>query len=133
MSNVTISSDQLDSAIRQILDEYGTEVTAIVNDEVEKVAKQGKKKLADRTRSWGAGKYSKGWSIKLEKAFKGLFVSATIYNKTKPGLPHLLEKSHTIKNQYGSYGSSTPNPHIADVNDWVSKELQRRISSRINK
>lgn len=130
---VTVSPDQLDSAIRQILDEYGTKATSIINEEVPKVAAKGRKKLADRTRGWGTGKYSKGWAVKKEDSFKGMFVRATIYNKTVPGLPHLLEKSHTIKNQYGTYGQTVPESHIAEINEWVAKELEARIIARINK
>lgn len=130
---ITVSPDQLDSAIRQILAEYGDKVTSIINEEVPKVATKGRKKLADKTRGWGGGKYSKGWAVKKESSLKGMFVSATIYNKSVPGLPHLLEKSHVIKNQHGSYGYSSPNPHIAEVNDWVAKELESQIMAKINK
>lgn len=61
------------------------------------------------------GEYASGWRIK--KVEKRLECSYTIYNAKKPGLTHLLEKKHLIRNQYGRYGFSTPQVHIAPAKE----------------
>lgn len=43
-----------------------------------------------------------GWRIKKQER-RGT-CKYTIYNATKPGLTHLLEKGHLVRNQFGTYG-----------------------------
>lgn len=132
--NLTIGPEQLGGAIEQILKEYGDEVNAVLDQELDLVAKAALRRIREKTRGWGTGRYSKGWSIKKETHAGGVFKTQTIYNKALPGLPHLLEFSHPIKNQAGDTGkTSTPNPHIAAVNDWVAEELPKRVQKRLNK
>lgn len=50
--------------------------------------------------------YYKGWSVKKGQGFGGS-VSYTVYNKTHPGLTHLLEKGHET-----GKGRTKAQPHI---------------------
>lgn len=50
--------------------------------------------------------YYKGWTVDEETSLGG-WPTFTIYNKTHPGLTHLLEKGHET-----SKGRTTAKPHI---------------------
>lgn len=67
-------------------------------------AKQAKRDIVQA--SPGDGDYRSGWSVRTKKSSHG--VEAIVFNKTKPGLTHLLEKSHVIRNQFGIYGRTSP-------------------------
>lgn len=54
----------------------------------------------------GGGEYRAGWAIRTKRLKYGC--QGVVYNKDKPGLTHLLEKSHAIKNQNGEYGRTSP-------------------------
>jgi hypothetical protein len=58
-----------------------------------------------------AGGYSKGWRIQRDG--NGYIV----HNGKYPGLTHLLEHGHVIKNQYGEYGRAPAIVHIKPVED----------------
>lgn len=46
------------------------------------------------------GDYKRGWSIRTKRYKYGY--EGVIYNKDFPGMTHLLEESHVIRNQYGA-------------------------------
>ena len=48
-----------------------------------------------------------------------------VYNKTKYRLTHLLEKSHRVANKYGSYGKSTPQPHIEPAQKNAEEKFEK--------
>ena len=50
--------------------------------------------------------YRAGWSIRTKRLKFGF--EGVVFNRTKPSLTHLLEKSHVIQNQYGTYGRTNP-------------------------
>lgn len=133
MSNLSISPDALTQEIKKLLDEYGADVNRVLDEEIDKAAKDARRKIRAKTAGWGKGRYSRGWTLKKENRAGGLFHSQILYNKDLPGLPHLLEFSHEKKNKSGSYGRSTPRPHLAELNDWIETELPRRLMERINK
>ena len=77
--------------------------------------------------------YASGWTYTKVNVRRGQF-SSQIYNKTKPGLAHLLEHKHEIIGPDGeSHGWSTPQPHIAEVNNWVQAEIVKRITQNLQK
>ena len=106
--------------IEAILSEYNEEVQAKVNDAIQSVSKEAVKKLrSDSPKE--EGEYAKGWTSKIEKSHGS--VSATIYNKAKPGLAHLLENGHA---KVGG-GRVSPKTHIKPVEEWANNELIREI------
>lgn len=113
-------SDQIMEALR----EYGDEAEKAVREVVPEVAKEAAKKLRSESPK-NTGKYRKGWMAKVENARLG--VSATVYNKAKPGLAHLLEYGHVKRNG----GRTRPNPHIAPVNDWAEEEALKKIEEAL--
>lgn len=61
------------------------------------------------------GDYKKGWAVRTKRLKFGF--EGVIYNKTHPGLTHLLNNGHLISNQYGSYGRKAGDRHITKAHD----------------
>ncbi len=67
-----------------------------------------------------SGKYARGWAMEPD-AEDASAKAYRIYNKSKPGLTHLLEKGH------GGPHPAGPHVHIAPAAEAGIAELQRRI------
>ena len=122
---------QLSAVLNDYSDELKEEVIQAIKtsaDTTTKLLRTVADQLHHRT-----GDYAKGWTVtKVETSWNG--IKATVYNKTKPGLAHLLEHKHEIIGPDGeSHGWSTPQPHIAQVNDWVQAEIVKRITQNLQK
>lgn len=119
--------------ISDILEEYLDTARETIAEVTESVADQTAKQLRETSpRSSGGGKhYANGWKVTEQKTAGQVVTEAIVYNATKPQLTHLLSKAHDIKNQYGSYGRSTPDPHIDKAeefgNDLFLKELEQKL------
>ena len=100
---VKSTAETLHNDIMKILDDYVDDVERKSTECVEKVAQKGAKALRNSSPRH-TGKYASGWTVKTENTRTGTM--ATIYNGKTPGLPHLLEHGHVIRNGTGrSYGS----------------------------
>lgn len=115
----------LQTQIQAILSDYGEDVDELLRETIPEVAKEAVKKLR-KTSPKNKGKYARSWAQKTEKG--RMSVTSTIYNK-EPGLPHLLEYSHALRNG----GRSRPEPHIAPVEEWANKEVVERIEEALTK
>ena len=124
-------SDDLSRAVAKVLDEYEESVIETVQRMTNELAKEGLSKV--KAASPVSGKspkrsaYKSGWSKKVITNRMG--ASAIIYNGKYPGLVHLLEKGHALRNG----GRSTAFPHVAPVEEWMNSELQKRIKEAIQK
>lgn len=89
------------------LDRLWSEVSEEENDILfkcmSKAMRMAKKDVVNL--SPGGGEYKRGWVIRTKRYKYGC--QGIIYNKDKPGLTHLLENSHVIRNQYGEYGRTS--------------------------
>lgn len=84
-----VKIDDLSREIARQVGLYTEDVREQLFNAEEKVANEAVKELRKRSpRSKGGGGYAKGWT---KKRVNGKLV---IYNKTKPGLAHLLENGH---------------------------------------
>lgn len=117
--------------IEKDLSEYSEEVRKESFEVFAQVAQEAVTRLkATSPRSKGGGKhYASGWRAKKDK--KNLRV--VVHNATKPGLTYLLEESHPIKNQYGTFGMSKAMPHIRPVEEWANEEAVRRVEEVLSK
>jgi len=78
------------------------------------------------SRGWGEHTgYANGWTSKYET--NRYSMQGIIYNKDVPGLPHLLEKSHALRNG----GRTEPHPHIEPVEKMVTKEFLKAVEESI--
>lgn len=101
---------RIEALIGRDLDQYSEELNEVVFACMSQAMKKCKKDLlANCKPEWKD--YKKGWTIRTKRLKYGY--EGYIYNRTKPGLTHLLEKSHVVSNQFGQYGRSTPYVHIA--------------------
>lgn len=121
-----ITVEQFSTAINEILKEYDNELTMTLDDVIRKVANKGAQALRGSSMSVIGGRYSRGWGYTLEKG--RLNTKATLWHKTAPGLPHLLENGHAKVN-----GGRVPGrPHIAPVEETIERDFidttKRRLS-----
>ena len=114
--------------IKDILNEYSSDIQEGITETAFKVAEDGKNKLRV-TSPKRTGSYRKGWRVE-KKQGKG-FVHATIYNATDLQLTHLLEKPHVIRNQHGTWGTSKPQVHIEPVEQECIQEYQKNVEQVI--
>lgn len=111
--------------IQAILSEYGEDVEEELREIIPAVAKEAVKRLK-KSSPKNKGKYAKSWAQQTEKG--RMSVTSVVYNK-EPGLPHLLEYSHALRNG----GRSRPEVHIAPVEEWANKEVVERIQEALQK
>ena len=115
--------------VKKILEADEKEAAEALKELVPEVAKEGLKKLkkeSPRSKGKHGGTYAKGWAVSVDEG--RLKTSATIYGKTGTyQLAHLLENGHAKRG--GGYVSGTP--HIAPVEEWMSKELEDRLMKRL--
>lgn len=116
-----ISVDQLSSEIMSALDEYKKVTDEVVKTAVNSVSKETKA-MAQAGSPVKSGGYQKGWAVKKTSEKTGQ-VSITVYNRTKPGLTHLLEKGHAKR----SGGRVAGKPHIAPAEEYAVNELEAAI------
>lgn len=128
-----ISSVDLTVELKKILDEYGDSVTNIMNEEVEKIGKDAKRKITKESKGQISGnKYSRSFAVKVNSMLGGLYKEVILYNK-KAGLTHLLEKGHPIVRNGHTVGQASARPHFLPVQEWLEEELPKRITQRIKR
>lgn len=124
-------SDDLSKAVATVLTDYKESVTESVQRVTKEVANEGLRKV--KAASPVSGKspkrsaYKSGWAKKVVVNRMG--ASAVVYNGKYPGLVHLLEKGHALRNG----GRTAAHPHVAPVEEWMNTELQKRIKEAIQK
>ena len=114
--------------IKDILNEYSSDIQEGITETAYKVAEDGKNKLRV-TSPKKTGSYRKGWRV--DKRHGKGYVHASIYNATDWQLTHLLEKPHAIRNQYGTWGTSKPQVHIEPVEQECIQAFERDVEQVI--
>lgn len=118
-------SNSVEIQLRQIMDEYQLKVQTVSRSACRKVSR----KLGRTLRSTSprrTGDYASGWGVKVLDA--DTFV---VYNKKMPGLTHLLENGHVIRNKYGTYGRAPAYKHIEPAADAAQEELIAEIEANL--
>lgn len=111
--------------MKQLLDEIDKDVQESVKRNVNSVAKEAVQKLRN-TSPKRTGDYASGWGTKKQGE-----ADVVVYNRKAPGLTHLLENGHVIRNKKGTYGRVPGRKHIKPVEEWANDELPRRIMEDI--
>ena len=116
-----VKIDNLSAELKAQFALYSEDITnqikGIVREETKTLKNNIKKDSPVRS-----DKYAKGWTIKTEENANEIIT--IVYNKKKPGLTHLLEFGHALKNG----GRSKAYSHILN-NETIAKE---KIVERIN-
>lgn len=115
--------------LNNIFDEYRQELSAELGEEMDRIADEAVKQLKQTSpRGRSSKHYADGWTKKRIIA-SGTLKSVVVYNKTAPGLTHLLNDGHAVSNQYGDYGHPKGrvkgDEHITKVNTWATAEFER--------
>ena len=118
--------DQLYKIMNEYMDELGDEAK-IAFKETGKDTSEELKQTSKRLFHHKAQKhYADGWTYKVKGSKLDLIV--TIYNKTKPGLTHLLENGHMILIGGRNYGRSKVFKHIEPAEKKATQEILERLS-----
>lgn len=114
----------------KILDDYIETVNETTDDCMSAVAKATVKELKQTSpRRQGGGAYARSWAVKnLTRQYKHLYI---VHNRKHYQLTHLLEKGHVIKNQYGTYGRTNPERHIAPAEEHAQVKLIKELESKL--
>lgn len=104
--------------LQNILNTFSQDVEAEFDIELERISKEAAKKVkaASPKRTTSQRHYATGWTWKKE--FKNHMNTFIVYNKTKPGLAHLLENGHIKVNG----GRTKAIEHIKPVEEWANQE-----------
>ena len=117
----------LETEIAKILTKYGDEVAENIQKVTKEIARKGAKAVKQNAQSSfsGTGKYAAGWT---SQAKEGRYSSqGIIYNRAKPGLPHLLEHGHAKRGG----GRTDGKEHIAPVEQEVIKSFEEAIKEKL--
>lgn len=130
MSRQKTAIGNMSAEVLDILKEYGKDAAKQVNELIPEVAKDTVKQIRANVDSAGigqgkSGKYAKGWSVSIEKTGTG-DTRAVVYNRT-PGLPHLLEFDHALRQG----GRTRPHEHIAPAEEWAENEIVKRVKGAL--
>lgn len=122
-----VGVDGLAAAVNAVLDEYVDSVKENLDVITKEVAKAGVKALKAESRSavGGTGKYASGWKAEVKSGNLG--VEGVLYNGKVPGLPHLLEHGHAMRNG----GRVAGRPHIAKVEQELIKQYEEQVKSKV--
>lgn len=117
-----IGIDGLADAVNDILTEYGDDIRADLEPVLRKTANKVKKEI--KQSAPGSGEYAKTWSVKAQRSRLG--TSFVVYSK-KPGLPHLLEYGHMMRN--GKRSKAYPHIASAEANaeSYLMTEVERAL------
>lgn len=107
--------------MQKLLDEVNKDVQESTKRNINAITKESVQKLRNTSPS-KTGEYAKGWGVKKQGD-----MDSVVYNRLMPGLTHLLENGHVIRNKKGTYGRAPAHKHIKPVEDWAIDELPRRI------
>lgn len=110
--------------IKKILNDYSLDIQEAIAAEAQAVAKQAANELK-HTSPKRTGKYAKGWRVKTTKG-QG-FIECEVHNAEAPGLTHLLEESHLLRNGR----KSTPKVHIKPVEEKANREFEQAVEKII--
>lgn len=120
-----IDADSLRSTINDMLNEYGDSAREVIGDVSKDVAKEVVKDLKKGGSYKGGEEFNKGWTTKTETTRLGS--STVVYNKTKPGLAHLLEFGHAKRNG----GRTRAFNFIAPVADSIGEKFETAFTKRM--
>lgn len=130
-SRKTIKPFDLESTIKEILNQYGDDVYEVLGKSVDDVSQEAVQKLHAGGSFGGTGAYNRDW-VADDVPVGRLSKKKIIHNEDHYRLAHLLEKGHVIRNGTGrTFGNAKAYPHIKPVEDWVKSELPRKVEEAI--
>lgn len=105
----------------KILEDYSKRVQEVSRRSVNSTAKETAQRLKN-TSARKTGEYAQGWTSKKVDSD-----TSVTYNRTMPGLTHLLENGHAIVNKKRHFGRVPGDHKIKDAEEWGAIELVNKI------
>ena len=126
---IKIKPEQLEQAVSSILSEYKESISTKVKKAVDDAGKEAVDQLKRTSprRVEGSKGYYKSWRKRVTKETADV-KEVTVYS-TQPGLPHLLEHGHALRNG----GRTRAFPHIAPAEQMVTEKLEKEIVEAIER
>lgn len=122
MDGRSIEFDEIGSAVTAILEDWRGEVSRALPEDVEAAAEAALAAVMEGSPK-RTGAYAAGWRVDEESSGpSGTYFR--VHNASKPGLAHLLEKGHALRQG----GFAEGRPHIGPAAEAGMRELLRRIS-----
>lgn len=126
-------SNSLQAQLHEILEEYSVEVEKATKEAAKEaadyVANDLKNRSPKKAKGKGRGSYARGWKVK--KFSQGINTFYVVYNSTSPGLTHVLENGHVIRNQYGSWGRVRAIKHIEPAEKSGVRVFEELLKSKL--
>lgn len=114
--------------LKAVLDDESKHVREVTEQAIKTVSKQAVQRLkTDSPKK--SGDYANGWTVKRADGLESI-----VYNKTAPGLTHLLENGHAVKPDPKHPGKKVRVngiKHIKPVERWANAELQAEIERNL--
>lgn len=111
------------NAVASALNEYRLLTESALADAIDATSKEAVSKTKGAAPK-KTGKYAKGWSSKVTtKPGRGKY-GRTVYQRTRPGLAHLLQHGHDGPQPAG------PHPHIitdAEIGELLEENLEKEM------
>lgn len=123
MARLKVGVEGLEAAIKAALDEYAIDAQKTLNEVAEDLGKQAKN-LLRQTSPKDTGEYAKSWKIDVQAG--RLATMVTVYS-SKPGLPHLLENGHALRQG----GRAPAIVHIAPVANSIEEKFVKELEARL--
>ena len=126
MASRKVTIETFPSEIQKILQKYGedvdTNLSQIIDETAQKAATTLRNTSPVNSKGKKSGAYARGWAVDKSGGHRITHV-ATLYNRTAPGLAHLLEHGHALRQG----GRSPAIPHIAPVEEIIFREIDMRL------
>lgn len=120
--------ERLGNEIEKIVAKYVEDATTDAKDLAKAFAKKGERAVSREASGKGWGEhtgYAQGWTSTVEEdRFSAVGI---IHNQKTPGLAHLLEKGHALRNG----GRSKAYPHIAPVEEKLIEEYTKALEETL--
>lgn len=120
---IFVGTEGLRAAIKAVLDDYALDVSKNLNEIAVDLGKSAQR-LLRQTSPREEGDYAKGWKVDIQAG--RLATTVTVYHST-PGLPHLLENGHALRQG----GRAPAIPHIAPVADSIEEKFIKELEARL--
>ena len=120
--NQTVEIDQLEGIISRLLEEYGDEVSSILDEEARDCAEKAKKAVQDAA-PVDTGKYRDSISVKSQGKAQIVYAQAPYH-----ALTHLLEYGHATA---GGTGRTQAFPHWKKGEEYILETFEKNVKKRI--
>lgn len=123
------NKNDLAKSVNKALSDYKKVTYEEMYDIAVKISNKARKKLKqDSPRGKSEKHYADSWSVaKIYKTNEKF--SFNIYNRKKPGLTHLLENGHQLRQG----GRTKKYVHIKPVEEWCVEEFEKGVEEMIKK